>query len=193
MTKKTRQFIWLLCLSLGLIKAASAHAEAFGNTALSIPRVGFAFFDVPFMTHSRPWGLAHQWTVGTSFMQAINYKWWWIIDSHMGFGNLTVDDKPFVASFAGGAGLRFNVFEEDFRPHTTLMVHYLQFIGDGQRAMPLNMGWPIFVGVRPLIGLEWLIFSEMALAFDGSYGFYVNINEPFRHVWYTSASFMVYF
>ena len=176
-----------------LLSSGRANTEAFGNNSLSIPRVGMAFFDAPVLYHKKRWGLTHQWTVGTSFMQAINYRWWWFADASLGFGKLTVENEPNLISFAGGGGLRFNIFEGDFRPHVTLLLHYLHFLGDGTKSMPLNLGWPIFVGLKPVIGMEWLFYSEMALSLDGGYGFYVNINEPFRQVLYAQAAFAIYF
>lgn len=189
-----RAIFWVLyCFGVGMFYEESASAEAFGNSSLMVPQVGMAFFDSPLLHHRKPWGLSHQWTVGTAFMQAINYRWWWLAETNLGFGKLTADSAPYIGSFLGGAGLRYNIFEGDFRPHVTTTVHYLQFFGDGTKAMPLNLGWPIFVGLRPTIGMEWLFYSEMALTLDGSYGFYININEPFRQVLFARASFSIYF
>jgi hypothetical protein len=167
-------------------------AEAFGNSSLTIPRVGMAFFDAPVLYHKKPWGLNHQWTFGSSFMQALNYRWWWIVDTSLGLGKVSSNDAT-IGVFLGGAGLRFNVFEGDFRPHVSLTLHYLHFLGDGTRHLPLNLGWPIFVGLKPTMGLEWLFYSEMSLLIDGSYGLYVNINEPFRQVLFATAAFALYF
>lgn len=185
--------LFLMTAVMGAFFCVDLCAEAFGNTSITIPRLGMAFFDSPLLYHKKPWGLDHQWTVGTSFMQALNYRWWWVADTSIGFGTLTVAHKPFLATFTGGAGLRFDIFEGDFRPHITTSVHYLQFLGDGTRSIPLNLGWPIFVGLKPTVGMEWLFYSEMSLSIEGSYGFYVNINEPFRQALYAQAAFAIYF
>jgi hypothetical protein len=183
----------MLLIILALSYNGPAMSEAFGNTSLSIPRLGLSFYDLDALPHKKPWGLDYQWTVGTAFTQALNYRWWWVLETSFGFGKLSVQNRPYLSSFAGGAGLRFNIFEDDFRPHVGFMVHYLQFLGDGAKAMPLNLGWPIFVGLKPYMGLEWLFYSEMALLIDCGYGLYVNINEPFRRVLHTSLSFALYF
>jgi hypothetical protein len=182
-------FFWLV----SLIAGSQGICEAFGNNSLHIPKIGMMFFDNVIVRHKKPWGLSYQWTAGSSFMQAINYRWWWVIETNMGFGHLTGNNKPFVSSFSGGAGVRFNIFQDDFRPHAGLMVHYLHFLGEGSKSIPLDLGWPIFVGFRPFFGLEWLFYSEMSLLIDGSYGVYVNINEPFRQVISASLAFSLYF
>lgn len=170
-----------------------ALAEAFGNSSVAIPKIGMAFFDTPITFHEKPWGMDYQWTFGSSFMQAFNYRWWWTADVTMGFGRLSVENKPFLGSFMGGAGLRFNIFQDDFRPHFGLSIQYCHFLGAAARAIPLDLGWPIFVGLKPYFGMEWLFYSEMALAFDAAYGIYVNVNEPFRQIVQTNLSFAFYF
>ncbi len=92
-----------------------------------------------------------------------------------------------------GGGVRFNIFLDDFRPHTGIMLHYVHFLGDGAKLLPLKLDWPIFIGLKPYFGMEWLFYSEMALNFDFAYGLYVNIHEPFRHILYANASFALYF
>ncbi len=183
----------IFCFGAALIHSSRAATEAFGNNSVTIPQFGMAFFDSPLLIHKKPWGIKSQWTVGTAFMQALNYRWWWLAETNFGFGKLTGEHEPYLGSFSGGVGLRFNIFEGDFRPFVSSTVHYLQFFGDGVKAMPLNLGWPIFVGLRPSIGMEWLFYSEMALSFEGSYGFYININEPFRQTLHARASFAIYF
>jgi|SRR5579871_3500855 len=168
-------------------------AEAFGNNALIIPKLGMTFFDVPFLPHKKPWGLDYQWTFGTAFMQAINYRWWWVAEANMGFGKLSSDQGVYVGALSGGAGVRYNFLQDDFRPHVGLILHYLHLLGAGVKDLPLNLGWPIFVGLKPYFGLEWLFYSEMALILDGAYALYVNINEPFRQVLYATLSFAIYF
>lgn len=188
------QKVLIVLVYLGaLMHARATCAEAFGNNSVTIPRVGMAFFDTPVLYHKKPWGLSHQWTVGSSFMQAINYRWWWLAETSIGFGKLTDGARPYIGSFNGGAGIRFNIFEGDVRPHVSMLLNYLHFLGDGAKDLPLNLGWPIFVGLRPTVGLEWLFYPEMALAIEGGYGFYLNINEPFRQILYTHASFAIYF
>src|SRR6185437_15747012 len=115
-----------------------------------------ALFDKPFNWHKKPWGISCLWTVGTSFMQAIDYRWWWTVDSNFAMGTLSSEGRPFISAFTGGTGLRHNIFLEEFRPHLGLMINYLQFFGDSVKKMPLNLGWPIFVGLKPYVGLEWL-------------------------------------
>lgn len=179
-------------LGLFLI-ALDVNAEAFGNNSLTIPKIGVSFFDGPLVFQKKPWGLTYQWTVGTSYMQAISYRFWWVAETSMSFGRLDKDAKPYIGAFSGGAGLRYNFLEGNFRPFACGTLNYLHFLGDGVKSMPLNLGWPIFVGLRPTIGLEWLFYSEMALSLDASYGLYVNINEPFRQIIHTNFSFAFYF
>ncbi|HXW53698.1 MAG TPA: hypothetical protein VEL47_06305 [Myxococcota bacterium] len=188
-----RLYFFLFIGLISLAWLAPLRAGAFGNNSLTIPKVGVTFFDVPFLPHSRPWGIARQWTFGTSFMQAINYRWWWLAETNMGFGKLTAENAPYIGSFSGGAGIRYNIFQEDFRPHFGVVLHYLHLLGNGVKDMPLNLGWPIFVGLKPYFGLEWLFYSEMALSIDASYAMYVNINEPFRQVLHAGLSFAIYF
>lgn len=187
------RILWHIVVIFMFISHTSSHGEAFGNTSVHIPKVGMSFYDISLMPHQKPWGINYQWTVGTSFMQALNYRWWWTLETSFGFGRLSEHQQSFISSFAGGAGIRFNIFQEDFRPHTGFLVHYVQFLGDGANHLPLNLGWPIFVGIKPYIGLEWLFYSEMALLIDVGYGLYVNINEPFRRILHTSMSFAIYF
>lgn len=185
----------VVTMILGALLAwhSQAAGEAFGNNSLTIPRLGMAFYDSPLVYHAKPWGLDHQWTIGSSFIQAVNYRWWWVAETSFGFGKLSVENKPYLGAFSGGGGMRLNIFEGDFRPHVSMVLHYLHFLGDGTRAIPLNLGWPIFVGLKPSMGMEWLFYSEMALSIEGAYGLYVNLNEPFRQVLYANAAFAIYF
>lgn len=180
--------LFLLCISF-----APLYAEAFGNSSVTIPRIGMSFFDIGFFPHKKPWGLSHLWTVGSSYMHAIDYRWWWTAEASVGFGNLTTNNQPFLSSISGSAGVRFNIFQDDFRPHVGLVLQYWHFLGEGARSIPLNLGWPIFVGLKPYFGVEWLFYSEMALIIDAGLGLYVNINEPFRHILHTSISYAFYF
>lgn len=188
-----RRIYPLLALVFLLAAAPETFAEAFGNNSLHIPKLGMTFFDTPKLHQEKPWGIDYQWTFGTSFMQAINYRFWWTAETHLGFGKLTDSGQPNLAAFSGGAGVRYNIFEDDFRPHVDIGLHYVHFLGDGARYMPLNLGWPIFVGLKPTFGMEWLFYSEMALFIDGSYGIYININEPFRQMLHASCGFGLYF
>lgn len=158
-----------------------------------MPKMGVAFFDVPVLIRSKDWGITSQVSFGTSFAQAINYRWWWLFETSFGLGAMNVSHKPYLSSLMSGAGVRYNFLEGDVRPNVGLMLHYLQFLGQNVNLMPLNAGWPIWVGLRPSLGLEWFFYDEMALVVEGAYGCYVNINEPFRHVLYTSAAFALYF
>ncbi len=169
------------------------QGEAFGNSSVGMPKFGAAFFDTSLNLNQKPWGLSHQWTIGPSYMQAIDYRWWWVVDTAFGIGALSNGQGPFLSSFMGGAGLRFNIFQEDFRPHTGLAIHYLHLLGNAVNNMPLDLGWPIFIGLKPYFGMEWLFYSEMSLLLEGAYAFYVNLSEPFRHVLYASMAFAFYF
>lgn len=175
----------LYCVPIG--------AEAFGNSAVNIPNLGMVFFDAGLNLNQKPWGINHQWTVGASYKQAIDYRWWWVVDSAFGIGALADHDRLFLSSFMGGAGLAFNIFEEDFRPYTGLAIHYLHLLGNAVKNMPLDLGWPIFIGFKPYFGMEWLFYSEMSIVLEGAYGFYVNLSEPFRHLLYASIAFAFYF
>lgn len=177
---------WSFCLGL--------KGEAFGNNSLTIPKVGMVFFDNPISMHEKPWGLKHQWGFGTSFMKALDYRWWWLIDTSFAIGPLTDSSTAkYLSSFMGGAGLRYDIFPDDFRPHTGLILHYVHFLGEAARGLSLDLDWPIFLGLKPFIGMEWLFLSEMSLSTEVAYGFYVNLNEPFRHILYANASFAFYF
>lgn len=167
--------------------------EAFGNNALTIPRIGAAFFDGPLSLNKKPWGLGHQWTFGTSYMHALNYRWWWLADTSFAIGPLSQAHLGFLSAFMGGAGIRYNILPDEFRPHVGLMIHYVHFLGENSKNLPLNLGWPIFVGLKPYIGLEWFIGSEIALLVEGGYGMYININEPFRQIYYANACAALYF
>lgn len=178
-----------LCFVIGSIPLSG---EAFGNNIVSIPKVGVTFFDGPLHVQ-KPWGIDRQWSIGTGYMQALDYRWWWVIDTTFAMGTLNFGQQDYIVSFMGGGGLRYNIFVEDFRPHTGLMLHYVQFLGDGVEKLPLNIDWPIFVGLKPYFGMEWLFYSEMALSLEVAYGLYVNIHEPFRHILYAHSSFSLYF
>jgi len=187
------RFLIILSFILGPFFISPVRGEAFGNSSLIFPKIGASFFDNGILFNSKPWGLNHQWTFGTAFMRALNYRWWWVADSHMGFGHLSEKNQVYVGTFSGGTGLRFNIFQGDFRPHTGMMLQYLHFLGGGVKHMPLHVGWPIFIGLRPYFGLEWLFYSEMSLALEGSYGLYVNINEPLRQALHANVLFSFYF
>lgn len=182
-----------LAIIIVLLGFSPLNAEAFGNNAVFFPKSGVAFFDKPFLLHKKPWGLDYQWTVGTAFMQALDYRWWWIAEANFAMGHLNFDKKPFISAFMGGTGIRYNISLNEFRPHAGMLVHYLQFFGDSVDNLPLNLGLPIFAGLKPYFGLEWLIGSEMSLLIDIGYGFYININEPFRQVFYSDIAFVIYF
>lgn len=184
-----KKLVTILCFLL----VAKAHGEAFGNSALYLPKIGMALLDKPFNLHEKkPWGTPYMWMIGTAYMQAIDYRWWWVAETNFAMGHLSGKNGPFISSFMGGAGVRQNIFLEEFRPHTGLMVHYLQFFGNGVQLMPLSMGWPIFVGLKPYLGLEWLFGSEMSFLVELAYALYININEPFRQVIYANAAFLIY-
>jgi hypothetical protein len=141
----------------------------------------------------KPWGLDRQWSLSTSYMSAIDYRWWWVVDTGFAMGRLNFSSKDYISTFMAGGGVRCNIFLDDFRPHTGLMVHYVQFLGDGAKLLPLNLDWPIFVGLKPYFGMEWLFYSEMAWSLELAYGLYVNIHEPFRQILYANTSFGFYF
>lgn len=178
---------------IALLMSSSLHAEAFGNSSFVVPKLGITWFDAPMLLHKKRWGLAPHYTIGSSFMQAINYRWWWVVETQVGLGKIIVPGKPYVGSFSGGAGVRFNIFEGDFRPHWGLLIHYLQFLGENTNMIPLDVGTPIFVGLKPFFGMEWLMYSEMSLSFDASIAVYVNLNEPFRRVVHAGLSYAFYF
>ena len=169
------------------------NSEAFGNNALNIPKIGAAFFDSPFSFNTKPWGVAYQWTMGTSFMQAINYRWWWLIDTNFALGSMSFGKSNYLSSFMGGAGVRYNFLQENFRPYASLMVHYVHFLGATAKNLPLDLGLPIFVGLKPALGFEFSIGSEIALLIEAAYGLYININEPFRQIYYINSCLAVYF
>ena len=191
MSRKVPTLIVILLTATSL--ARPIFCESFGNSTLSVPKIGMVFFDTGLKLHKNPWGVTDQWTVGTSYSQAIKYRWWWIADTQVGFGSLSTGDSENIATILGGAGVRFNIFVDDFRPHVGLMLHYLHFLGAAAKKIPLNIDWPIFVGFKPFLGIEWLFYSEMSLAIEGSYGFYLNINEPFRHAFYATVAYSFYF
>ncbi|HXW60864.1 MAG TPA: hypothetical protein VEK06_04935 [Myxococcota bacterium] len=173
---------------------APAFGEAFGNSAVFFPKFGMALFDKPITLHQKkPWGIPYQWMIGTAYMQAIDYRWWWVAETSFAMGHLSNNGSPFISSFMGGAGVRNNIFVDEFRPHTGIMIHYLQFFGDSVQKLPLNLGWPIFVGLKPYLGLEWLLGSEISLLFELAYALYINLNEPFRQVFYTQTALLIYF
>lgn len=183
-----------LLIVIVFVSALPIMGEAFGNNAINIPKIGAAFFDDPISLNSRPWGIGHQWTFGTSYMQALNYRWWWLVDTNFAIGRLNLrEQNSFISAFMGGAGVRYNIFQDEFRPHTGLMLHYVHLMGDAAKHLPLNLGWPIFVGLKPYLGLEWLVGSEIALLLEAAYGLYVNINEPFRQILYANACIAIYF
>jgi len=192
-TEKAQIFFLSLTLVLMSFFSTPNFCESFGNSGVTIPKVGMAFFDTPLLVRKKDWGIKYQFTLGTSYAQALNYKWWWIAETSFAVGKMHVDDRPYLSSFMGGAGLRYSIFEGDFRPHLGAMIHYLHFMGQDVKKMPLNIEWPIWVGIKPFVGMEWLFYSEMAIILEGAYGIYLNINEPFRQVLYASASFVVYF
>jgi hypothetical protein len=175
-------------LFLLVFMCLKTQAESFGNNAVLVPKAGVALFDSVLAPKQKLWGLTHQWTVGTTFMQAIDYRWWWMAETNAGFSR---PEMP-ITSFWGSAGLRFNIFDEDFRPHLIFALQYLQFFGLGSKKLDL-VGLPIFVGLRPGLGLEWLFYSEMSLSLDTYYGVYFNVNEPVRQAMTSNISFALYF
>lgn len=180
-------------LALMFIWHGTVWAEAFGNSALFIPRLGLALLDDVPLSKSHPWGIDRQYSLGASFAQALDYRWWWLVETDVGFMKPSSGEAGGIATFSGGAGLKFNIFLDDFRPHVGAMVHYLHFMGDGIKFMPLNLSWPMFVGIKPFLGLEWLFYSEMALLLSTSYGLYLNVNEPLRQVLLLNMAFAIYF
>lgn len=173
-----------------ILHCMKAQAEAFGNNAILVPKASVIFFDRIPLNGARPWGLSHQWAVGTTYYSALNYRWWWLAETTLGFGSV---QNQSLASLIGGAGLRYDIFNDDFRPHLSLGVQYLQFLGRGTKALSLGGGWPIFIGLRSGLGLEWLFYSEMALVINGAHAIYFNINEPPRNTLDLSLSFAFYF
>jgi hypothetical protein len=185
--------ILFFALALKLFLTLPIYGESFGNNSLSIPKLGVILFDAGPISHKKPWGIHHLWTFGTSYMQAINYNWWWMVETNFALGKLTTKKYHYLTAFLVSSGVRFNVLPSDFRPHLGLMVSYLHFLGNKKKSIPLNLDWPIFVGLKPVLGFEWLFYSEMALSIAASYCLYVNINEPFRHVFDTTLTFAIYF
>jgi hypothetical protein len=183
-------FLVLLIVFMGHM---TLKCEAFGNSNLSIPKIGTAFFDNPLSLNKKPWGLSHQWTFGTSFMHALNYRWWWLMDTNFAIGALSNKEQSSLSAFMGGAGLRYTFFQDDFRPFVGITVHYVHFLGANTRELPLNMGLPIFVGLKPSGGLEAFFASELSVLGEVAYGLYMNINEPFRHIYYLNLSLAFYF
>jgi hypothetical protein len=126
-------------------------------------------------------------------MHALDYRWWWLVDTGFAIGSLSKNQQSHLSAFMGGTGIRFNILQHDFRPHLGLLVHYVQFFGEATRFLPLDLGWPIFVGLKLYGGLEYFFGSEMSALVEGAYGNYININEPFRHIYFASASLALYF
>jgi hypothetical protein len=190
--RQIRRPLYFLLFFL-LVPTQKICTEAYGNNMITIPKLGASFYDMPWLPHKKPWGLSHQWTIGVAFGQALSYEWWWMAETSLGFGYLANLNAPFISSFAGGAGVRYNFLFDDIRPFFNLSLHYVQFLGQAVKDIPLNLGWPIFVGFKPLLGLEWLFFSEMSIALEIAYGLYFNINEPFRRILHTGISYSLYF
>ncbi|MCA9507527.1 MAG: hypothetical protein KC505_03790 [Myxococcales bacterium] len=185
------KYVFLIFTFMSL--SSSVRCEAFGNNSLNIPHVGAIFFDSLFSEIQKPWGIGTQWSVGTSYKQALDYQWWWVVETTFASGTLSFDDEEFVSSFLGGAGVRYNFLYENLRPYSGVLLHYLQFLGNKAKNLPLNLDWPIFVGLKPHLGIEWLFYSEMALVLECAYALYFNIHESFKHALFSHVSFAFYF
>lgn len=170
-----------------------ALSESFGNTMVGIPNLSLAFYDSSFIKHKKPWGLGLQYAAGMSFMSAIDYNWWWLLESDVGFGKMASADHKSISALHVGSGVRYHIFDEDIRPFLSLQLHYLHFLGEEAKNLPLGTSIPLWLGLKPTLGLEWLFFDEMALSFSVNYGFYVNLSEPFRHVSGLKLGYVIYF
>lgn len=179
-------------LLLLLIISNISLAESFGNNSFFIPKLGVAIFDTIGL-NKKPWGVGYQLSFGASYMHAIDYNWWWVTETSMSFGKIDQPHRPYLSTITGGTGVRFDLLSGDIRPNISLLVHYLHFLGNGVRYMPIKLDWPIFVGLKSVIGLEYFFYSELSLMMDMAHAIYLNINEPFRQALYASISFAVYF
>lgn len=184
--------IYTLFLITNLLISSSIFSEAFGNMAMSVPSFGVSFFDTPLTKHQKPWGITKDLSIGLSYYQAFDYRWWWLVRTDLGFGDLSAEKKN-VSSLKAGGGVRYNVSDEDFRPFLGVLLHYLHFLGENVSKMPLDTRFPMWVGLNPFLGIEWLFFSEMSLSASLGYGFYVNLSDPFRHAFYGHLSYALYF
>lgn len=169
------------------------QAEAFGNYSVQIPSVSLAYFDTPFFPASRTWGVDSQWQIGTSFMSAIDYRWWWMVETSLGLGKLNVADNSTLAALQAGGGVKYYLSDNDVRPFLGLGLSYLHFLGASASKMPLNNSWPIWLGLKPTFGLEWLFHSEMSFLLEGAYGLYFNINESLRQNVGIKLAYAIYF
>lgn len=180
-------------LILWLLITLSGHTETFGNLGIELPHLGLTLLDSSFIHHKKPWGINNQWFLGTSLTSAINYRFFWVAETSIGLGKMNQPKDPYLSSLQAGGGIKYFFQENNLKPYTQVNVHYLQFLGEKSRLLPLDTSWPIWVGPKVCFGLEWSFFSEMALNIEANYAFLLNINEPFRHTISTKLAYMIYF
>lgn len=183
----------LRAIILFFLLSTPTHPETFGNLSVELPHFGLTMLDSSFVRHKKPWGIHNQWFLGTSLASAINYRFWWVADTSVGLGKMNRPNDPYLSSLQAGGGVKYFFADHDVRPHAQTSIHYLQFLGNNSRFLPLDTSWPIWVGPKLALGLEWSFVSEMSLNIEANYAFLLNINEPFRHTVSTKLSYMIYF
>lgn len=181
MTYFFRIYYILLVLNLN----NTLHGEAFGNTAISFPVSGLSILD-PINFSQKKWEIDYQYLLGAKVSFAIDYNWWWFTHTLIGAGKLK--DTEVLFSINAGSGLKFCKAQDNFRPYASTSLDYLQFL----KKDFFNLTYPIWLGPKFSLGLEWIFYDEMSFSIQTDYALLINIKYPFRNLVNVIAELTLY-
>lgn len=184
-------FLWFFFKATGAI---TAH-QAFGMNTVEVPLLGLSLFDASLFAHQKkPWGIQKVWGIGAAYGHTIDYhRLFWQAETQVAFGAFSHKEKYTASVLLVGAGIRYYFYDETIRPFIDIKLHYMQFLGPSRKYLALQTDWPLWLGLMPTLGISWLFKEEMALSWSVSLGFYAHISEPFRHIFDTKLSYVIYF
>jgi hypothetical protein len=169
----------------------TVQANAFRNHVLQLPVIGWMGMDTSLRgINPGPWGFGDAITVGVGYMHAIDYNLWWLIDTSVGIhkGNVGPDvPARGLASLGVAPGLRYNFLEHQVRPYISGHVQYLQFFlgasdeeSAARAAADMPGGYSAWFGLRPALGIEFIVGPEVGLQFEVGYSALFHPDHVFR-------------
>jgi hypothetical protein len=224
----------VLCLSLvsGFLLATSAHAQ-YRNNAIQLPSVGYmamgmADWPMGYIITTLGLGDDTDWkwnawdnlTIGTGYSRALGYNLWLEVQAAVGFSNATYPPSGFfhpLVALNTSTGLRYNLFDEEYRPFVAGHIHYLWLYNtvdpDGVEDLHIQTnelfgGQSMWVGLRSGAGFEWffmsslrgwgvdipLFYDEMSVQFEVDSLFFLSLSDrPILPSGTARFSYNVYF
>lgn len=181
---KNIKSIFLAC---ALVIATPLHSQYLGVHAFQLPALGFMSME--------SFQVTPQATFGLGYSQLLATNLWGLVNTAIGYGKTIADgDKSTrLGTAQGQLGLKYNFLSENWRPFFGTYVQYLHLLGPPVSDDNGNLLAVSFVGLRPSIGLEWFVWSDMSLEAEAGYVLYFNLDDPWQHGAQAKIAYNLYF